>query len=137
MLKIHISRMKGRSWAEAVLSKVTSPLTQVVGLSACFSSSTFTFLFDVLRPHTPTTLPSCASRAYCEMIPDRQLNATTMPLDQEGMKGYDVDGAIPERYLGSAGELLSLSGLRDDVYTDKRQPTGETWRCWGKSKCCG
>jgi hypothetical protein len=41
------------------------------------------------------------------MIPDT--HTTTMPLDQEGMKGYDVDGTIPDRYLGSAGGLLSLS----------------------------
>jgi hypothetical protein len=43
------------------------------------------------------------------MVPDRQPNITTMPFDQEGMKGYEVDGAIAERYMGSAGELLILS----------------------------
>jgi hypothetical protein len=71
------------------------------------------------------------------MIPDRKPNTTTMPLDQDGMKGYEVDGAIPERYLGSAGGLLSQSRLRNDVYADTRQLTEETWRCLERSKCCG
>jgi hypothetical protein len=42
------------------------------------------------------------------MIPDRQPNTATMPFDQEGMKGYEDVGAIPDRYLGSAGESLDL-----------------------------
>jgi hypothetical protein len=42
------------------------------------------------------------------MVSDRQFNTTTMPLDQEGMKGYEFD-AVPDRYRGSAGELLTPS----------------------------
>ena len=34
---------------------------------------------------------------------ERQTKPTTMPVDQEDMKGYEVDGSIPAKYRGSAG----------------------------------
>ena len=71
--------------------------------------STLTVPCNALSLHAVPSLHSCTRRVSCNMIPDRQPNSTTMPFDQEGMKGYEVDGTIPDRYLGSAGELLSVS----------------------------
>ena len=34
---------------------------------------------------------------------ERQDKPTGMPANQEGMKGYEVDGSIPNKYRGSAG----------------------------------
>jgi hypothetical protein len=34
---------------------------------------------------------------------ERQSKPAAMPVDQEEMKGYEVDGSIPTKYRGSAG----------------------------------
>lgn len=34
---------------------------------------------------------------------ERQAKPSTMPIEQEEMKGYEVDGSIPNKYRGSAG----------------------------------
>jgi hypothetical protein len=34
---------------------------------------------------------------------ERQIKPAAMPVDQEDMKGYEVDGSIPTKYRGSAG----------------------------------
>jgi len=34
---------------------------------------------------------------------ERQAKPAAMPVDQEEMKGYEVDGSIPTKYRGSAG----------------------------------
>jgi hypothetical protein len=31
-----------------------------------------------------------------------------MPLDQEDMKGFEVDGSIPTKYRGSAGKHCTM-----------------------------
>jgi hypothetical protein len=88
---VHLSRIEGESWAGAVPSEAP--------FSSDASSRSICLLLAV-HIHLSAT---------CKMVPDRQPNTTTMPFDQEGMKGYEVDGAIAERYMGSAGELLILS----------------------------
>lgn len=43
------------------------------------------------------------------MILDKQHTSTAMPVDSENMKGFEVDGSIPDRYQGSAGEQMELA----------------------------
>jgi hypothetical protein len=50
---------------------------------------------------------------------ERQANPATMPLDQEDMKGFDVDGSIPTKYRGSAGKNWTLP-CSQCIYTDVR-----------------
>jgi hypothetical protein len=40
---------------------------------------------------------------------ERQTKPTIMPVDQEDMKGYEVDGSIPTKYRGSAGKCSKIS----------------------------
>ena len=37
---------------------------------------------------------------------ERQAKPATMPVEQEEMKGYEVEGSIPTKYRGSAGKHL-------------------------------
>jgi len=48
------------------------------------------------------------------MLPDKQHNPMAMPLDSEDMKGFEVDGSIPDRYRGSAGEQMNLPHIAQE-----------------------
>ena len=61
---------------------------------------------------------------------ERQTKPAVMPIEQEDMKGYDVDGSIPTKYRGSAGRHIQKTHSCKAINTEScSRPTrhGHAW----------